>query len=307
MATYMYFYSLNNYFSGFHTFLEGKMMCNSAMTKSRHSWRADRLHTFGLTSIRPSANQEHHMFMNLQNTSANSFTFSPRINTMSKNTITATFAAIIFIAYAAPAVAVPVTLQNPTATYEQGGWPITDTLDGMLGTGWAFDGGQTSTQTGVYQTVSPLSATGLQFTLTFGTNFAGHKFQDIVLSYTTDAAPTTVSGATWNELTPTTAAADEATTAIMGNHIEFTGSNAVPDVYTIEVTGINLTGVTGFRLQAFVGDNGDLGFTGDGDNGNVVLSEFQVDTVVPEPSTCLLGTIGCIAFVAGRRRRERRS
>ena len=234
---------------------------------------------------------------------------------MSKSTLTTTLAAIVFIACATSSRAAMVTLQNPTATFEQAGFPISDTIDDVLAgdaNGWAFGpAGQLSPQTGVYQTVSPINANELEFTLTFGTTFAGHKFQDIRLSYTTDAAPTTVSGATWTELTPTTVSADLATATIDGNNIEYTGNNGVADVYTVNVAGIDLTGVTGFRLETFLGANNALGFTGAGNNGNVVLSEFQVDAVafattsVPEPTAFVLALFGLLGLCVRRRGAQR--
>ena len=124
-------------------------------------------------------------------------------------------------------------------------------------------------------------------------------------SYTTDANPAL--GGSWTQLTPTSATTTAATIATINanNTISVTGTNVVPDNYQIVTNGAS--GITGFRLEAFVGANGTIGFSGS--NGNIVLSELQVSAVIPEPSTYLVfGGLALCFGAAGwwRKRRQNR-
>ena len=214
-----------------------------------------------------------------------------------------------------------IGLQNPTATFEQPEYPgglwgggIHATIDGVIYDGynaWGFEGGaamKSAYQFGVYQTTSPQSPSELTFSLFFfGVPHPGTKFQDIRLSYTQSASPTVDSGALWTILTPSSASATMATAVINGDHIQFSGDTTLPDIYTVSMENLALTGVTGFRLEIYPGvDFPWLGFPNG--NGNAHLTEFQVDAspVVPEPTAlivwALLGASG-IGFGWWRRKR----
>ena len=180
-----------------------------------------------------------------------------------------------------------VALQNPTATASQGGYPITETIDGDLDgndNGWALSGNQTSGQTAVFQTASALTAEQLVFDLIHDNMISGHKINQFRLSYTTDPNPTVSSGSTWTQITPSaveTSAGTEAWVSI-GNVITIVAptladAQTANDNYQI-VVDAPVAGVTGFRLEAFAYDDGNgntVGF-GSASNGNIVLSEFQV-------------------------------
>ena len=73
------------------------------------------------------------------------------------------------------------------------------------------------------------------------------------------------------------------------------------------LSGVEVAGVTGFRLEAL--KDPSLPFGGPGrqaTNGNHHLSEFVVSTV-PEPQSALMLAIGLGAAVAGQRLFTRRS
>ncbi|NQT36212.1 MAG: discoidin domain-containing protein [Planctomycetes bacterium] len=201
-----------------------------------------------------------------------------------------------------------VNLQNATATFDQGGaYTIAAAIDGIEhgSTGWGISGQHNQNQTAVFQTTEPLYATQIVFELNHTNPWVAHKLQLFRLSATTDPDPTaTDSSINWFELTPS-----EAFTSLPGsdaainldNTVAITGDNAVPDNYQVFVNG-SFGGITGFRLEALTGPNGYVGFPGY--SGNIVLSEFNVFSAVPEPSTIVLAALGLIGLVFFARRRR---
>lgn len=212
-----------------------------------------------------------------------------------------------------------LTLQNATATFDQGApYTIASSIDGNLdySNGWAIFGQQNQNQTAVFQTDAPVSATELTFDLMHRSQYGSHKIQDFRLSYTTDPNPTAGDGSiNWTELTPTiVGTSDPGTDALidtLSNTVEVSGaSSAVPDNYQVIADG-DFEDITGFRLEVFPGANGSIGF--DGSNGNIVLTEFMVSAsnapaVVPEPATIAIWSLFALGLAGlGCRRFRRRS
>jgi len=189
-----------------------------------------------------------------------------------------------------------IPLQEATATFHQGNFGNVDqTIDGIEhgNNGWGVYGQQNQNQTAVFQTSRPLDASRLVFEINQTSGYGAHKMQRFRLSYTTDANPTATDGSiVWTELTPTllsTSLAGSSATLGPSNIISVTGSNAVPDTYQAIVDGL-FGKITGFRLEAFTGPNGTIGFAGS--NGNIVLSEFNVfATPIPEPATVAIWSL----------------
>ena len=172
----------------------------------------------------------------------------------------------------------PVALQNATATASQSGWPISATIDGNKlenQSGWALDKHQYRSQTAVWQTATPLTAASLEFEMLFNCTGCspGHKFTNFRLSYTTDPNPSVSSGATWTVLQPTAAAADFVSLTVAGDRVTADGDRRNGDTYYIGTEGAS--SITGFRLEALVGNEGAVGFLS-GSNGNIVLTEIEV-------------------------------
>ncbi|MEX2215597.1 MAG: PEP-CTERM sorting domain-containing protein [Phycisphaeraceae bacterium] len=205
-------------------------------------------------------------------------------------------------------------LQNATATFNQAGFTPSEAIDGVVleptNNGWAVFGGFNTPQSAVFQTSAPLDAEDLVVQLDFASQFGQHKMQRIRLSYTTDANPTATDGSIdWIELDPAFLDTSRSTSFIAllpGNIIEITdpSSPGQPDYYSLFFDNVNAQNITGFRLEALLGANGAIGFSGNGGNGNIVLTEFAVyaSAQVPEPATVTLALLGLTAL--GRRRRR---
>jgi hypothetical protein len=214
--------------------------------------------------------------------------------------------------------ATPVALSGPTATVEQGGFPITNTLSNADGNaGWATS---SSPSVGVYQ-VSPGLAfsDGFYATFTFtldSTALGDHVLGKFRLSYTHDNLPTAAGGNTWIQIPPMTATAISSNPVVFlpSNVLQATDVNASTDIITVTAqvipTFFPFT-IRGFRLEAI--QNGDGAYPGPGipGNNNFVLDFFGVDVQftqipVPEPSTLSLLGLGTLGLVIHRRRRARR-
>lgn len=219
-----------------------------------------------------------------------------------------------------------VTLQNATATINQdlGNHHIANAIDGDTLNNtlcWGTYPGMGSTQSAVFQTTAANNDAGWFFDLYFSHFAGGHKIQQFKLYATTDSAPTTASGATWTQLTPTFADGTwdtgPVTNAILGdNSVRYsgiieTGNFSLGNArWTVEASNPGLVNVTGFRLEAIPYDDdgnsfSSLGFqkvnSGLANNGNIALTEFTV-TTAPEPSRAMLTLAGLI--LAGLRRRR---
>lgn len=187
--------------------------------------------------------------------------------------IALTIAVVILLASSAPAALVPLT--GATTTYNQATYTVGTAIDGAVtGYGWGVYGGQTTAQTAVFQTTSPLTASQLTFSL--AQNIGGrHTVNQFRISATTDPSPTTTSGATWTELTPDSYSAGSNMLKDVGSNTFRRNGIAGASTYTLTVSPA-LTGITGFRVETFVPSGGTT-IGGATANGNFVLSEFMVD------------------------------
>jgi hypothetical protein len=185
---------------------------------------------------------------------------------------------------------VPVTLTNPTATFEQQDYGIAETIDSITSgydNGWAVYGGHLNTRKAVFRTASPLTTPYIEIQLIHNSGFDEHSIAEFRLSVTTAASPTASNNSiSWTQLTPTsvTSTAGSTMTNVGNNHIRVTGANANSNTYVFRAA-MPLSGVTGIRLEVFPYDsNGDgiatLGRDDQGQgNGNFVLSEFTATAI----------------------------
>lgn len=246
----------------------------------------------------------------------------------------------LLLGFASYTKAVPVALQNATATFTQvnsalpGLWAPAKTIDGTTHgafTSWAvFENAgktdDTSSQTIVWETqIAQGLHAGAQVTFTlFQTDFVpapDHNLGRFRLSYTTDDRAIFADGldiggdvsANWVVIDPLSFVSDGGETLTKLSDLSLLvseGANSYA-IYTV-TTLLSVTGITGFRLEAL--EHTSLPFEGpgrQGTNGNFALSEFQVDivpqsTVVPEPATAILLSSGLVSLVAAGGLRKRR-
>ena len=223
------------------------------------------------------------------------------------------------------ATAAGVGLQQATATFSQtpqGFYGVDFAIDGQNEStqGWAINPNEGTSQTAVFETTADAGFVGgstFTFTLTHSFGVANHTLGHFRLSVTTDGRDTFADGlrsggdvtANWTVLDPTAiSSANGSTLSELSDHsILASGTAPLNDTYTV-TAATNLTGITGFRLEALTDPS--LPFGGPGrypDNGNFVLNEFQVSvSAVPEPEVygLMLTGVGVIGFAALRRRRK---
>jgi hypothetical protein len=220
-----------------------------------------------------------------------------------------------------------VPLQNATADYSQQNWggpfDVSQSIDGILTgeAGWAVasplvpasDG---TPHTAAYQTQSNAgfaSGSKLTFSLYFDHMIPDgqHTLGRFRISLTTDDRSTFADGlqiggdvtANWTVLTPLTySSANGATMTLLGdNSILVSGLNPVTDIYTVTVNTA-ITGITGFRLEALTDPSLVNNGPGRANNGNFVLTEFQVDiAAVPEPSLISLSFLAGFTYILRRK------
>jgi hypothetical protein len=229
---------------------------------------------------------------------------------------------IALVTFSVSAAAVPVQLENATATFSQGpfgGGPYTpaQAIDGSFfpgdpslgtGNGWAIDrfpGDFTTDETAVWQTVTDVGPGLLTFRMYFLHWNPGHLLGRFRLSVTTDDRSTYADGlaeggdvtANWTVLNPLTVQgpAGMTFTELSDHSILAGGTVADQGIYEIRAAA-HMGGITGIRLEAL--EDPSLPANGPGfyANGNFMLTEIQLNAVhIPDPATlALLG----VAFAA---------
>jgi hypothetical protein len=227
------------------------------------------------------------------------------------------------------ATAVPVQLQNGTATFSQGpfgGGPYNPqmAIDGIFYTGtmccsngWTierFPGDFAANETAVWQTVSDVGPSFFTFTMYFLDPNPGHLLGRFRWSVTTDDRSTyadglSVSGniaANWTVLTnPVMQIPTGMTSSVLTDgSVLLEGPHPGQGLYQVRYLA-ELPGVTGIRLEVLKDPSLPAGGPGFYLNGNFVLTELQLDTtLVPEPATHVLMFCG-IALVIAMARRHR--
>lgn len=198
-------------------------------------------------------------------------------------------------AIASSGLAVPVKLQNATATFSQPGFPISAAIDGNTVTGgWSIResrgaADETHAQTAVFQTATDLGyphGSLLTFKLTQNRG-QQHTIGRFRLSVTTDERDTIADGSTsvgdvtadWTVLHPSAVftASGRALQTLEDGSVISSGEAANVDTYTITAP-TRLTGITGVRLEVLPYEHG-LPFYGPGNHepdGNFVLTEFEL-------------------------------
>ena len=232
---------------------------------------------------------------------------------------------------ASPVLATSVTLQNATASYEQGAtgpygaFTAASAIDAAVtdaSPGWAiyhYDTGLTNAEWAAFEAASAIvSPGGSSLTFTIKQEFGNfHPIGRFLLSVT-DAATPFGPGTVWTALAPLSfaSAAGEigqvlGDSSILVNTIN--NGHPAPDIDTYTVAASSpLTTITGFRLDAIA--DSTLPFDGPGrqpTNGNFVITSFLVDAAplplplqeVPEPLTLLAVLMGSTGLVAYLRKR----
>lgn len=223
------------------------------------------------------------------------------------------FALLALLATASAASAqVIITLQNATAGFSQGGFPVSAAIDGSIdnGTGWAHDGAHFD-DAAVFETTADAIFTSYQFTMTMV--FSGdHMIGRFRVSTTTDDRSTFADGqinggdvtANWTILTPDSLVSSGGATMTLLNDSSVLVGGLLPgiDTYTFSANS-SPTAITGFRLEVLTDSSLAANGPGRASNGNFVLTEFAV-VGIPEPSTYALLACGLavIGFAARRRR-----
>ena len=238
-------------------------------------------------------------------------------------------AAVLSLPLADVAQAVPIALNNATASYSQSAFLVAMALDTSTSNGWAISPNQTSNQQAVFQLVDPLPVDQYALAVTMRMQFSTpHLLGKFRLSVTDSPTPTVSSGATWTTLTPDSIVTANVSAAPANNGLGFTtdGSNITlintgggsvfpnqADYIFSATTG--LSAITGIRLETFPDATFVSSGSGTGSTGNFVLSYIQLQAeaiatpeigAIPEPaSSAMLGLGGMLVLGATRRRRAR--
>lgn len=215
-----------------------------------------------------------------------------------------------------------IALQNASATFSQsfdGGWNASEMIDGdtSVRNGWAvfrnISGDDTLPETAVFETVSDFTGGGLEIEMIQNySNSPGHLVGRFRWSYTTDDRADFADGlqtggdvtANWTVLTPTSASVPVGMGyTILGDGSILTSKTGTPSTATYTVGFIGgLTGVTGLRLEVLDDPSLPTGGPGHFSNGNFVLTEVNVNGVVPEPATFMALGAGALALLRRRRK-----
>ena len=221
------------------------------------------------------------------------------------------------------AFAVPLLLQNGTATFSQlingGPYSPSQAIDGDFGdpNGWAVGTtltfGGAAAQAAVWETAADLTAADLTITMHFLHANAGHLLGRFRFSVTTDDRAMFADGldgggdvdANWTVLTGANVIgpAGMTFTTLGDDSILAGGIIANQGVYTVTYLTV-LNNITGLRLEAME-DPSLPGGDGPGlhsANGNFLLTEMIVDaSIVPDPSPAMLVGLGLAGLLWPRR------
>ena len=243
---------------------------------------------------------------------------------------------IALFSFSGLAFAVPVQLENGTATFSQGSlgggpYPPSQSIDGSFspgspslgtGNGWSIDHFPnndpsqefTRDETAVWQTVPDVGPSILTFTMYFLHWNPGHLLGRFRLSVTTDDRSTYADGlaeggdvsANWTVLANPVVVYGPAgmTFETLSDHSVLAGG-VVPGqgVYVVS-DETNLSGITGIRLEVLKDASLPRGGPGFASNGNFMLTEIQLTAApIPEPTTYVLILVGLvfISFAFGRK------
>lgn len=219
------------------------------------------------------------------------------------------------------ALAIPVTLQNATATFSQDDFFVSEASDGIVNAtdGWALHPNETA-QVAVWETSADFTGNTLNFSLVQIFQQAQHLLGNFRLSVTSDDRSTFADGlhtggdvtANWTILTGamlSTTGGSQTLTELGNNSILAGGTTPNTATYSALYTGI-FTAITGIRLEVLV--NGLLPSNGPGtqpSNGNFVLTEITLDqsvSTIPVPAALpLFGTgLAIMGFVGWRRKHK---
>ena len=216
-----------------------------------------------------------------------------------------------------------IMLQQATATFSQtdfGNFSIARAIDGTTADnlGWAIFPNVAMAQTPVFEAaadVNVASGNVLTFTITQTHGNPGHTLGRFRLSATTDERNDFADGlqsggdvtANWQVLDPNSFTTANGTILTKQGDLSLLASGVNPgtDIYTV-TAATNLTGITGFRLEALPDASLPSGGSGRFSNGNFVVSEFEVRIApVPAPGSifvALLGVVPAIRLILRRRR-----
>lgn len=209
----------------------------------------------------------------------------------------------------------PVPLQAATAERSQGGFPVSNILDGNAGTGWANDTAPapntTPPNTAVVETVSNVNPNGLITELRFvidSGGFSTHEIGKFRLSYTTDDRSQFADGlatggdvtANWVVLQPLSITTTGTSTFTINpdGSILAGGTPQERETYTIRAQ-TSAANITGFRLEA-IEDPSLPGSQGPGrgpSNGNYVIYSLDVTaaSAVPQSEDAVFNGSGLLA------------
>lgn len=229
---------------------------------------------------------------------------------------------LLCLAVVGPACVQAVTLQNATATFSQnfnGSWTpdeMIDGIDNVSTNGWAIfsQAAGTSAQTAVFETALNLSAAGLRIDMSqkYAAN-PGHLLGRFRWSATTDDRSTFADGlfnggdvsANWTVLNPISITTPAGTSgAILGDGSILVSGSASTGNYLVDLN-LGLSNITGLRLEVMEDPSLPTGGPGKFSNGNFVVTELRVETLVPEPATMLALAVGAVGMARARRKSAR--
>ncbi len=195
--------------------------------------------------------------------------------------------------------AVPVTLQNATATYSQSGYTVDKSIDGVIDSyGWAVNA--IPNHSAAWETVSNVTASKITFTMHQLYNL--HWLGRFLFSVTSDSRSTFADGllnngdvtANWIALeNPTITLPSGMNYSVLEDKSILISATSLPGtgVYYVEYS-LPIANITGIRLDTLPHSSLTNNGPGLGYNGNFVLSELVVDAsgtfAIPEPASFFL-------------------